>query len=126
MANIKCTFWQVSILENRFLGKCPFGQMYILASIRSGKCTFGIMSIWPSVFRKNVLSGRCFSGKCTGSSFDDSINFLFVWSYKSKVQIGSVKSGNYLTFARNTTFPLPSDIIFCSGRARRITFHTFG
>ena len=63
----KCTFWQVFILENRFSGKCPFGEMYILASVRSGKCTFGTMSIWPSVFRENVLSGRYFSGRCTGS-----------------------------------------------------------
>ena len=36
-ANVKCTFWQVSILENSFSGKCPFGQMYILASVHSGK-----------------------------------------------------------------------------------------
>ena len=61
-----CTSWQVSILENRFSGKCPFGQMYILESVRSGKCTLGIMSIRLSVFRKNVLSGRCFSERCTG------------------------------------------------------------
>ena len=88
IANINCTFRQVSILENRFSGKFPFGQMYILASVHSGKCTFGEMSIrpnvhsgkcpfWkctcgkmsirPSVFRGNVLSERCFSGRCTGS-----------------------------------------------------------
>ena len=54
IANIKYTFWQVSILENRFSGKCPFGQMYILASVRSGKCTFGIMS----------NSAKYFSWKC--------------------------------------------------------------
>ena len=101
IANIKCTLWQVSILENRFSGKSPFGQMYILAkvnsgkqvfgempirpnvhsgkctfremyilaSVRSGKCPFGIMYFWPSVFRGNILSGRCFSGRCTGSHF---------------------------------------------------------
>ena len=82
IVNIKCTFWQVSILESRFSGKCPFGQMYILESVSSGKCamyipasvrsgkyTFGIMSIRPSVFWGNVLSGRCFKGRCTGSIF---------------------------------------------------------
>ena len=62
IANIKCTFWQVSILENSSSGKCPFGQMYILASVRSGKCTFREMSIRPSVFWGNVHSGRCFFG----------------------------------------------------------------
>ena len=69
IANIKCTIWQVSILENRFSGKCPFGQMYFLESVRLGKCTFGTMSIRPSAFRGNVLSGRCFSGRCTGFVF---------------------------------------------------------
>ena len=67
IAIIKCTFSQVSIVENRFSGKCPFGLMYILASVRSGKCTFEILSIRPSVFQRNVHSGRCFSGSCTGS-----------------------------------------------------------
>ena len=58
IANIKCTFWQMSILENRFSGKCPFRQMYIPASLRSRKCTFGIMYI-----RDNVHSAECLSGK---------------------------------------------------------------
>ena len=53
-ANIKCTFWQVSILENRFSGKCPFGQMYILESVRSGKCNF-----WKKYIQGNVHSVKC-------------------------------------------------------------------
>ena len=66
IANIKFTFWQVSILENSFSGKCPFGQMYIhsckcpfrkiafLGNVHSAKCTF-----WQVSILENSFSGKC-------------------------------------------------------------------
>ena len=71
----KCTFWKVYVQENVISGKCTLREMYILASVRSGKCTFGIMSIQLSVFRGNVLSGKCFSERCTGSHNSQQIIF---------------------------------------------------
>ena len=57
----------MSIWPNAHSGKCTFREMYILASVRSEKCIFRIMSNSVKCFSGNVLSGRCFLGRCTGS-----------------------------------------------------------
>ena len=48
ITNIKCTFWQVSILENRFR------ELSIRPNVHSDKCQF-----WKIGFRKNVHSAKC-------------------------------------------------------------------
>ena len=68
----KCQFWKIGFQENVHLAKCTFWKVYVQGNVYSGKCTFREMYIQDNVysvkcFSGNVLSGRCFWGRCTGS-----------------------------------------------------------
>jgi len=58
--------------------KCMFRQIYFLENVRSGKCNFWKRFILESVFRSNVISGRCFSSRFMGFS-----EFRYFFSNKS-------------------------------------------
>ena len=52
--------------------------MYFRPNVHSGKCKF-----WKISFRGNVVSGRCFSGRCIGSRWD-SVPVLLAKSSRRK------------------------------------------